>query len=373
MYSTYKGSLCADYPDNRDQTEGIALNGEFLAGQTYELTYALRWFRRVECNSFNAQWILANGLENQFGPSFSCTVGGTTPVLPASETQIVKAYNFGDTPDDWIYYTVVFTPEEDYSQLWLRNETVLNSDCSPNSDRANNLLLDDLTLTNITPPPCDGIEASFVSFQDRNCAINLVNMSAPSDSNDCGDCNNPTGFVKVRWDVSKLYIGDPFSFVSPCLQSNDYNFSFVPEFGEHDGYQICLTVEDCNGCVARHCEVITRYSVCLKKDSSDSDEEDAINSSLREKEEANALEMEKNAYFIYPNPATDRVQIQINSEKTFEGSVQIHNLMGQLVKQIDKVSEGTSAINLSGIPKGIYIVSVVKSGRVDYSEKIMIE
>ncbi|MCF8372458.1 MAG: T9SS type A sorting domain-containing protein [Bacteroidales bacterium] len=62
---------------------------------------------------------------------------------------------------------------------------------------------------------------------------------------------------------------------------------------------------------------------------------------------------------IYPNPAQDLLYI----DNTGNSSIYIYNLVGELVKSIDKADYFTT-INIEGLAAGSYIISVVKNNEV---------
>lgn len=75
---------------------------------------------------------------------------------------------------------------------------------------------------------------------------------------------------------------------------------------------------------------------------------------------------------IFPNPATDRIQIRSNGEQHL--NIRISAINGNLVLQ-DSVLKGEfiSSINISGFSSGIYMVEITdKAGSVIKSEKIKI-
>ncbi|HLW19988.1 MAG TPA: malectin domain-containing carbohydrate-binding protein, partial [Cyclobacteriaceae bacterium] len=65
---------------------------------------------------------------------------------------------------------------------------------------------------------------------------------------------------------------------------------------------------------------------------------------------------------MYPNPARDFTTVAINQDVKVH-TIMIHNLNGQLIKQLDpdllRSSGGQYQIQLSNMPQGIYLVSIV--------------
>jgi len=71
---------------------------------------------------------------------------------------------------------------------------------------------------------------------------------------------------------------------------------------------------------------------------------------------------ETTTYSIYPNPATDFVQIDVSEPLI---SVRIYNMLGQQV-----ISETQSKIDVSQLSKGIYTMQINTSGKI-FSEKLI--
>jgi hypothetical protein len=63
---------------------------------------------------------------------------------------------------------------------------------------------------------------------------------------------------------------------------------------------------------------------------------------------------------VSPNPATDKVTITFNNEQKQNTTISISNELGQKIKTIDagNVQTGTVTINVNGLAKGIYYVSL---------------
>ena len=70
----------------------------------------------------------------------------------------------------------------------------------------------------------------------------------------------------------------------------------------------------------------------------------------------------KNTYSIYPNPATDFIQITSDNTSGFDENVQISNSQGQvmIIKQINSNNQ-PAQINVSFLPSGIYILKIISA------------
>jgi len=61
---------------------------------------------------------------------------------------------------------------------------------------------------------------------------------------------------------------------------------------------------------------------------------------------------------IYPNPAFDKVYVNVDCALTKNASLQIYNVIGECVAQ-QKLVSGTNEIDISNLSKGVYIIKVV--------------
>ncbi|MCF8303635.1 MAG: T9SS type A sorting domain-containing protein [Bacteroidales bacterium] len=74
---------------------------------------------------------------------------------------------------------------------------------------------------------------------------------------------------------------------------------------------------------------------------------------------------------LYPNPTRDQFSVTWDAKGNNLARIEILTLQGTMMKEIKQYSK-RSAINLGDIPKGIYIVKVIK-GQVTRSEKLIVE
>lgn len=75
---------------------------------------------------------------------------------------------------------------------------------------------------------------------------------------------------------------------------------------------------------------------------------------------------------IYPNPAQDKVNINIPNIGIGDYSVSIYDVLGNVVKH-SKIQESNSIINIENIETGIYMLKILNNGAVVKFEKLIIE
>jgi len=78
---------------------------------------------------------------------------------------------------------------------------------------------------------------------------------------------------------------------------------------------------------------------------------------------------------LFPNPATNSVNLKFNVNKTSKGIVKIYNVMSQEVASFDNqsIANGTIlTVNLANFKAGIYFVNTLIDGK-NYSQKLIVE
>ncbi|MCF8296448.1 MAG: T9SS type A sorting domain-containing protein [Saprospiraceae bacterium] len=74
---------------------------------------------------------------------------------------------------------------------------------------------------------------------------------------------------------------------------------------------------------------------------------------------------------IFPNPFSYSITIQTNNHFK-DASLNVYNINGQNVKQINNVSGNTITLNRDNLPNGIYFVRLIENNKVIVSERIVI-
>lgn len=85
----------------------------------------------------------------------------------------------------------------------------------------------------------------------------------------------------------------------------------------------------------------------------------------------NNVEKTEGNVSVYPNPASTYVNVKLQSQSG-DATVAVYNAIGQLVIEPSVISVDNTKINVSNLPKGVYIVKVV-NGKETSNTKIIIE
>jgi len=78
---------------------------------------------------------------------------------------------------------------------------------------------------------------------------------------------------------------------------------------------------------------------------------------------------------LYPNPARDRVNVQLPNTDFQKGAIHIHNVFGQqvLTISIDQFNQTVLSIDLGGFENGIYVAIIQLDGVATFSRRFVVE
>ena len=81
----------------------------------------------------------------------------------------------------------------------------------------------------------------------------------------------------------------------------------------------------------------------------------------------------ENQCFIYPNPSSDILNIQIHSFYDNDARFNLFNINGQLAKSeiLQNNGSGIFSLNVSHLPKGVYILNI-QSKTKQFNQKVII-
>jgi len=186
MYSKYAGNTC---PTSTRRGESIAINYNFNAGQEYTVSFALRWNRDNNSNTwFNTKLVLTNNRNNQTGSHTGCQAGEILPFISGSD-EVIKTYSLAGNQNNWQIYTETFTPTSNFNQLWIRPEMKLKKGGNPSTESLGRVYLDAFELETCVIPGLDS-KFTFTTFGDQDGNVTINTFANP----------NPV-YVNHWWDV----------------------------------------------------------------------------------------------------------------------------------------------------------------------------
>jgi uncharacterized repeat protein (TIGR01451 family) len=76
---------------------------------------------------------------------------------------------------------------------------------------------------------------------------------------------------------------------------------------------------------------------------------------------------------IYPNPSNDVVQITIQNTTENIESINMYDVLGKLVKKASTVSKKQTAIDVSDLAKGVYVVEIITENKLKQVKKLVVK
>lgn len=75
---------------------------------------------------------------------------------------------------------------------------------------------------------------------------------------------------------------------------------------------------------------------------------------------------------LYPNPATDQIQLERTTVSLAAAQLLIMDLQGRLVQQTELLTQTSQSISLSNLSPGLYLVQVQEAGELIWQDKLLI-
>ncbi len=75
-------------------------------------------------------------------------------------------------------------------------------------------------------------------------------------------------------------------------------------------------------------------------------------------------ELDENKFSIYPNPANDRLTVQLNSENSLIQNLKIINLLGETIDEYKELNKNSTRINTNRLKVGIYLLIIESNEEV---------
>ena len=87
----------------------------------------------------------------------------------------------------------------------------------------------------------------------------------------------------------------------------------------------------------------------------------------------NNLDFNSGNFLLYPNPATDLVQVSLNTNSGNIESIVIFDVLGKVVKKVDAVNSNQTNIDASELSSGVYMVEVATDNKLKQVKKLVIK
>jgi len=107
--------------DNVSRGEGIILNYDFLAGVTYEIRFYAKGTNPGSGNSVTRKVILIT--ENEALPNIFGYANSPGEIIPDIPNNAVNIHDINISTSSWVLNEIVYTPSQNFAQLWIRPET----------------------------------------------------------------------------------------------------------------------------------------------------------------------------------------------------------------------------------------------------------
>lgn len=75
---------------------------------------------------------------------------------------------------------------------------------------------------------------------------------------------------------------------------------------------------------------------------------------------------------LFPNPANDKVHVQLQNSNEVIDTILIHDLLGNLVQKVSGLSTNQHGISVGSLPKGMYLVQITTESKLKVTKKLMV-
>jgi len=298
---------------------------------------------------FNQQSCLADFFAQNLGNNEAQFMNYSYPQSGSTWATIVEVdLDYGDGSTD---YSIGSTVNHTYanSGTYYACITVTESDSSGNIICTDSYC-DTITVTSGTMP----CQAAFCAIQDSTVIItqnpNGTTTTTIGDAFFFCDLSTPVGMIQSwQWDMGDNGAGQYLQNTSSTSQMPVY------EYDTNGVYYVCLIIVTTGGqCTSTTCDSV---------DFSMMQGQTAIN-------EVNTFEALK----LYPNPANDKLTVNLISNTNGNLSIRLVNMMGQTLSY-ENITIFNGAINhsldVSEIANGVYSVEVVLDGEKQHQRVVI--
>ncbi len=409
-----------------NRSEGVSYNYTFKSGKNYQVSFKYRYISiqasNAAINTFDV--LIADSLlhNNQGG----CGTINTRAVSPQS-VNILSKTNYSDTA--WQTATLnVSNLGRDYSQIWWRINIPQAIVAAPY------LLLDDVCIQEIPTATCFYFDDTILAtLQNRENAVDLfrgagqplqgwssVNGS-PSVVKNFGGVNTPSGTQCLVLAACGSNRSEGVSYNYTFKSGKNYQVSFKYRYISIQASNAAINTFDVliadsllhnnqGGCGTINTRAVSPQSVNILSKTNYSDtawQTATLNVSnlgrdysqiwwrvnipqaivaapylllddvcIQETNITGVKELNKNAdeWILYPNPATNFVNIQLGPESKISlSSVQVFNMLGKEIRNIEtRISDDKIQLETAGIQAGNYIVKVTNNASQIFTKRLVI-
>jgi uncharacterized repeat protein (TIGR01451 family) len=87
----------------------------------------------------------------------------------------------------------------------------------------------------------------------------------------------------------------------------------------------------------------------------------------------NIVAFNSNSLVLYPNPASNSVQIDLVNTSEQLSKVVFYDILGKTVKRVSTFAANSLTVNISDLSKGIYLVEIVSENNLKLTKKLIIQ
>lgn len=200
---------------------------------------------------------------------------------------------------------------------------------------------------NTTPTTCN---AYFDIAQAAGPNGNLIAGSLVV--TDSSTSSNPAALLTYTWDF-----GDGTTGTGSMLTHT---------YAGNGPYLLCLTIDDGLGCTDTYCDTVSVDSLGMIESEGFTLYID-VEPSLGLNDNNNSLEVN-----VYPNPAIDFLNIELNAGNKKLNSITMYDLSGKTVYENNTVFDNITTINTENIEPGTYLIRMLFDNEV-YNRKVIIK
>lgn len=307
------------YNNNTQDGEGMYTCLNIESGHTYTIQFKVRTPNNRDGVLFVEA---ANGLSANQG-------GNGIQTDPNSQVISSNNINYNDSNFHTVSYT--FTANADYKQLQIY--PIFNNSAS-NPSRQYAVQIDNVQL--VKADPCD-FKVDFYTSPH-------VVGSDSRHFNDASDGVAGTTTVAWFWDFGD---GETSNGQNP-----------VHNYESNGQYDVCLTVIQKNSegktCCKQICKSISVFDIVINPKTT---------SSFKSSDNAEKV-------IIFPNPAKNRVNVQIQDVDPLDVSLMTIN--GEVLMKANKIQDGKYSLNINSLASGVYVIRV-KSSSDHFNKRLVIE